>query len=111
VLMVPALAQQDPRLIVLGAVPIVGYADVLAGRVLRPGGTLDQAYAAHDTMLAPLGLRASHRPDVVFAPRLAGEGMQSKLIGPDHADRRAARPLRDGDDRRLEDGDPRDRAQ
>jgi hypothetical protein len=82
VLMVPALALQEPKLIVLGAVPIVGYAVVLAGRVLRPGGTLDQAYAAHDTVLEPLGLSGSDRPDVVFVPRLAGEGMQSKLVGP-----------------------------
>jgi len=82
VLMVPALALQEVRLIVLGAVPIVGYAVVLAVRVLRPGGTLDQAYAAHDEMLAPLGLAGAERPDVVFVPRLAGEGMQSTIVGP-----------------------------
>jgi hypothetical protein len=82
VLMVPALALQEVRLIALAAVPIVGYAVVLAARVIRPGGTLDQAYAAHDAMLEPLGLSGSERPDVVFVPRLAGEGMQSQVVGP-----------------------------
>ena len=82
VLMVPALALQEVRLVALGAVPIVGYAVVLAARVIRPGGTLDQAYAAHDAMLAPLGLSGAERPDVVLVPRLAGEGMQSKVMGP-----------------------------
>jgi hypothetical protein len=82
VLMVPALALQEVRLVALGAVPIVGYAVVLAVRVIRPGGTLDQAYAAHDLQLAPLGLSGAERPDVVFVPRLAGEGMQSQVVGP-----------------------------
>jgi hypothetical protein len=82
VLMVPALALQEGRLIALAAVPIVGYAVVLAVRVLRAGGTLDQAYAAHDSQLAPLGLSGTERPDVVFVPRLAGEGMQSTIVGP-----------------------------
>jgi hypothetical protein len=50
--------------------------------VLRPGGTLDQAYAAHDFQLAPLGLSGAERPDVVFVPRVAGEGMQSTIVGP-----------------------------
>jgi hypothetical protein len=81
VLMVPAVALQDVRLIVLAAVPIVLYAVVLAARTIRPGGTLDQAYAAHDAQLAPLGLSGEERPDVVVVPRLAGEGMQSQLVG------------------------------
>ena len=50
--------------------------------MIRPGGTLDQAYAAHDEQLAPLGLAGAERPDVVVVPRLAGEGMQSKIVGP-----------------------------
>lgn len=82
VLMVPALALQEVRLIALAAIPIVGYAVVLAVRVVRPGGTLDQAYAAGDEQLAPLGLRGEERPDLVVVPRLAGEGVQSKLVGP-----------------------------
>jgi hypothetical protein len=82
VLMVPALALQEVNLIVLGAIPIVGYAVVLAARVVRPGGTLDQAYAASAEQLAPLGLCGEERPDLVVVPRLAGEGMQPKLIGP-----------------------------
>ena len=81
VLMVPALALQEVRLIAFAAVPIVGYGVVLAMRVLRPGGTLDQAYTAHDFQLAPLGLSGAERPDVVFVPRLAGEGMQSQVVG------------------------------
>jgi hypothetical protein len=32
-------------------------------------------------MLAPLGLSGAERPDVVFVPRLAGEGMQSTIVG------------------------------
>ena len=73
-LMVPAIALQNVKLIVLGAIPIVLYAMVLAGRVLRPGGTLDKAWAASDLYLAPLGLQGEERPDVVFVPRLAGRG-------------------------------------
>ena len=82
VLMVPALALQKPQLIVLAAIPIVLYALVLAARVVRPGGTLDQAYAASDVQLAPLGLRGEERPDLVVVPRIATDGMQAKLIGP-----------------------------
>ena len=81
-LMVPAIALQNVKLIVFGAIPIVLYAVFLAGRVLRPGGTLDKAWAASDLYLSPLGLQGEERPDVVFVPRLAGEGMQSKLVGP-----------------------------
>jgi hypothetical protein len=82
VLMVPALALQKPKLIVLGAIPIVLYAIVLAARVIRPGGTLDQAYAASDRQLAPLGLHGEDRPDLIVVPRLATDGMQAKLVGP-----------------------------
>ena len=81
VLMVPALALQDVRLIALAAVPIVIYAVVLAARTIRPGGAVDQAYAAHDAQLAPLGLSGSERPAVTVVPRLAGEGLQSQLVG------------------------------
>jgi hypothetical protein len=43
---------------------------------------LDQAWAASDALLAPLGLHGAQRPDVAFLPRLAGEGLQSDLVGP-----------------------------
>jgi hypothetical protein len=82
VLMVPAIALQKPQLIVLAAIPIVLYAVVLAGRVIRPGGTLDQAYAASDRQLEPLGLHGDERPDLVVVPRVATDGMQAKLVGP-----------------------------
>ena len=82
VLMVPALALQKPQLIVLGAIPIVLYALVLAARVIRPGGDLDQAYAAGDRQLIPLGLRGEEHPDLIVVPRIATDGMQPKLVGP-----------------------------
>ena len=82
VLMVPALALQKPLLIVLGAIPIVGYGLVLAANVLRPGGTLDEAWQAADRRVAPLGLRGAERPDVAFVPRVGGAGVESKLVGP-----------------------------
>jgi hypothetical protein len=50
--------------------------------VLRPGGTLDQAWEAGDRRLAPLGLRGAERPDIAFVPRVGGAGMESKLVGP-----------------------------
>lgn len=81
VLMVPALALQEPRLIVLGAVPIVLYAVVLALRVVRPGGTLDRAYAASDVQLSPLGLQTVARPEITIQPTVPADSAQIRLIG------------------------------
>lgn len=82
VVMGPAIATQNPSLMVFGAIPIVGYAVWLSVRLFLPGGTLAQAYAASNELFAPLGLEVVERPDISFEPRPSGDGMQPRLRGP-----------------------------
>src|SRR4051812_6934310 len=86
-LMLPAIVLQDPKLMVLGAVPIVLYCVYLVIRLLMPGGGLDQAYAGVDREFAPLGLRMTERPQIRFGTRLdlnssAGMRMTHEMEGP-----------------------------
>jgi hypothetical protein len=81
VLMVPAILSRDPRLIVLAAIPIVLVALVLAVNTLRPGGTVDQAYAHADRVMAPLGLRTVERPQWMPIPYADGS-LHGTVVGP-----------------------------
>jgi hypothetical protein len=82
VLMTPALLLQNVKLIVLAAIPIVAYAVYLAIRVVMPGGDLDEAYRASDSMLGFLELATRDRPQIIIVPRLAGDGAQKLIVGP-----------------------------
>src|SRR3954453_4133464 len=81
VIMTPAILLQNPRLMVLGAIPIVGYCLYLCGRLLMKGGGLDQAYASVDREFAPLGLRLVERPNLRLAPQMNGR-MNKAMEGP-----------------------------
>jgi hypothetical protein len=81
VLMVPAILSQDPRLIVLAAIPIVLVALVLSVNTLRPGGTVDQAYEHADRVMAPLGLRTVERPQWMPIPYADGS-LHGTVVGP-----------------------------
>ena len=86
-LMTPAIVLQNPKLMLLGAIPIVLYAIYLCIRLLMPGGGLDQAYAGVDREFAPLGLHLTERPQIRFGTRLdlnssAGMRMTHEMEGP-----------------------------
>src|SRR3954447_3322540 len=86
-LMLPAFVLQNVQLILLGAIPIVGYALYLCARLLMKGGGLDQAYAGVDREFAPLGLHLTARPQVRFGTQLdlsssAGARMTHHMEGP-----------------------------
>jgi hypothetical protein len=81
VIMTPAVLLQNPRLTVLGAIPIVGYCLYLCARLLMRGGGLDQAYASVDREFAPLGLRMVQRPNLRLDPQMDGR-MNTRMEGP-----------------------------
>lgn len=81
VLMPAAIVTQNPTVIVFAAIPIVLFALYQAARVMRPGGQLDQGYAAADEMMAPLGLQGIERPQWMPMPYATGE-VHSTVIGP-----------------------------
>ncbi len=63
-------------------VPIImAYAVYLAVRAVAPGGTVDQAYEAAESTLAPLGLRTVERPRIEITPRPTGPGAQKRITG------------------------------
>jgi hypothetical protein len=80
-IMTPAVLLQNPRLIVLGAIPIVGYCLFLCARLLMKGGGLDQAYASVDREFAPLGLHLIARPNVRPSVRADGR-LTHQMEGP-----------------------------
>lgn len=81
VLMPAAILTQNPRVIVLAAIPIVLYALWKAVGVLRPGGELSKAHASSDELMAPLGLRAVERPRWLVIPYATGD-LHATVIGP-----------------------------
>ena len=81
VLMPAAIITQNPRVIVLAAVPIVLFALYSAAQTIRPGGRLDQAYASADEIMRPLGLEGIQRPQWAVIPYATGE-LHSTVIGP-----------------------------
>src|SRR3954468_17421652 len=80
-IMTPAVLLQNPRLMVLGAIPIVGYCLYLCARLLMKGGGLDQAYASVDREFAPLGLHLIARPNVRPSVRADGR-LTHQMEGP-----------------------------
>lgn len=81
VLMPAAIITQNPKVMVFAAIPIVLFALYQAARVMRPGGQLDQGYAAADEMMAPLGLKGIERPQWMPMPYATGD-VHSTVIGP-----------------------------
>ena len=82
VVLVPAgIVLEDPRLLVLAAVPIVLTALWAAFDTLRSGGVLDQGYELADAQLAPLGLRITDRPQIAVIPYATGD-LHATTIGP-----------------------------
>ncbi len=81
VLMPAAIITQNPKVIVLAAVPIVLFALYSAAQTIRPGGRLDQAYASADEVMRPLGLTGVERPQWVVIPYATGD-LHSTVIGP-----------------------------
>src|SRR3954447_7049036 len=87
VTMIPAIVLQDVQLMLLGAIPVVGYCLYLCARLLKPGGGLDQAYAGADREFAPLGLRLTGRPELHFGAKLDSGAsnhmrMTHEMVGP-----------------------------
>ena len=81
VLMPAAIITQNPKVMVLAAIPIVLFALVAAVRVIRPGGQLDQGYAAADELMEPLGLKGIERPQWMPIPYADGT-LHATVIGP-----------------------------
>jgi len=81
VLMPAAIITQNPKVIVIAAVPIVLFAVYSAAQTIRPGGRLDQAYASADEIMRPLGLQGIERPQWVVIPYATGD-LHATVIGP-----------------------------
>jgi hypothetical protein len=60
---------------------IIAYALYLIVRLLRPGGTLDDAYNASIPTLEPLGLSQVERLEIGARPRPAGPGLEKRVTG------------------------------
>lgn len=81
ILMPAAILTQNPKIMVLAAIPIVLAALVAAVNTLRPGGRLDEGYAISDRIMAPLGLRTVERPQWMPMPYADGT-LHSTVVGP-----------------------------
>lgn len=82
VVLIPVgIVLEDPRVILLAAVPIVLVGLWAAIDTVRGGGVLDQAYDLADEQLAPLGLRVLERPQLTLIPYATGT-LHASTIGP-----------------------------